>query len=430
MPHDNERNDATLVSVEREHRQCCANAWREDARARTFDFCERNDGGGASDSSDFGCVLAPTSKHSDDDDEQRAPVWYCRARGLVVNTSAISIGASDLTIPTAAQKGLWRGRALLVGCPLRRSLLDTPKRFGMLMRTVLPAALGELPHAAHAALINGEGGAAAVGDADDGGAGGGAGGGADGGAGGGAGGDEDDDRTVVFIARYSVKNFFLAHFDLLQVAAILLHERGADFALGTQLVFMPPDKANHGWWGPQASLWSSLSDAPALSYIDWARAATRRAKSRRSRLGGAGDGDLGLLPVRRAILALSGHHSVYGRGLIGRALERRCDRCGTAAHGEPRLARVSPFYRLVLSTALERAGLLYLAESSARHAVGIWISRGKGLGHGYGSKVVYLIAIRIEARSHLLIPHDQPRVVSRRISSYLVVSQSHRVGGA
>ena len=41
--------------------------------------------------------------------------------------------------------------------------------------------------------------------------------------------------TTVFVARYSVKNFFLAHFDLLQVVAILM-QLGDDFERRAQLV--------------------------------------------------------------------------------------------------------------------------------------------------------------------------------------------------
>ena len=100
----------------------------------------------------------------------------------------------------------------------------------MLVRTILPAALGELSSAARSAL-EGAAGADAMADGagveqgqsfGDGGAGG----------DGGVGGDGGDEPTVVFVARYSVKNFFLAHFDLLQVVSILLHARGAQFSHG------------------------------------------------------------------------------------------------------------------------------------------------------------------------------------------------------
>ena len=76
--------------------------------------------------------------------------------------------------------------------------------------------------------------------------------------GGDKGGGGGSTRPLVFVGRYSVKNFFLAHFDLLQVMSILLHALGPEAAREAQLVFVPPDKANHGWWGPHKLLWASL----------------------------------------------------------------------------------------------------------------------------------------------------------------------------
>ena len=44
-----------------------------------------------------------------------ASVWYCEARHLLINMSAISLGSSDLSVPTSSQKGLWKARALAKG---------------------------------------------------------------------------------------------------------------------------------------------------------------------------------------------------------------------------------------------------------------------------------------------------------------------------
>jgi hypothetical protein len=44
-----------------------------------------------------------------------------------------------------------------------------------------------------------------------------------------------------------VKNFFLAHYDFLQVCAILLHALGPKMGADAQLVFVPPDKVHQPW---------------------------------------------------------------------------------------------------------------------------------------------------------------------------------------
>ena len=133
-------------------------------------------------------------------------------------------------------------RALLLDCPLRWSALTRPRRFGMLMRQLLPGALGEqrardatragggdMAAKDGSAAKDGTDAAGAGGDGGNGGDGGeGGGGGDDGGEGGGGGGrdhsgaqgvDASASRSAptVFVARYSVKNFYLAHYDLLQV---------------------------------------------------------------------------------------------------------------------------------------------------------------------------------------------------------------------
>ena len=326
----------------------------------------------------------------------------------MVNTSAVSVGSDDLTIPTPSQKGLWQRRALLLDCPLLTSALSEPRRFGMLLRQLLPLPLAEL----RASSLGGDvlaGVQARLGT----------------GAHGGQDEDSEDEPTIVFVARYSVKNFFLAHFDLLQVASIVLHALGPEPRARTRLVFIPPDKANHGWWGPQRLLWASFSEIPPVSFVEWI--AEERALSGAggggaggggaggggTGGGGAGGGGAALLPVRRAIFALSGLHSVYGRGSIGRALEGVCAPCATADGATKRLTRVSAFYRLFIHAALHRmhrmslfqlpAPLAPLAAAAAdggggRNArdgpwleggllYGVWISRGKGLGHGYGKTV-------------------------------------------
>ena len=308
----------------------------------------------------------------------------------MVNTSAVSVGSDDLTIPTPSQRGLWQRRALLLDCPLLTSALSEPRRFGMLLRQLLPLPLAELRASSLGgdvlAGVQARLGAGAHGGQDE---------------------DSEDEPTIVFVARYSVKNFFLAHYDLLQVASIVLHALGPEPRARTRLVFIPPDKANHGWWGPQRLLWASFSEIPPVSYVEWI--AEERALSGAGG-GGAGGGGTALLPVRRAIFALSGLHSVYGRGSIGRALEGACAPCATADGATKRLTRVSAFYRLFIHAALHRMSLFQLPAPPAPLAAaaadggggrnardgpwleggllyGVWISRGKGLGHGYGKTV-------------------------------------------
>mgnify|MGYP006153512071 CR=1 FL=1 len=96
-------NDANLASSELSYRKCCEDAWRSRLRVRETEFCE----GAASDmsapSSRLTCVDGPQS-----DGSAVPAIWYCTARGLIVNSSAISVGSDDLSVPTTAQKGLWR----------------------------------------------------------------------------------------------------------------------------------------------------------------------------------------------------------------------------------------------------------------------------------------------------------------------------------
>ena len=376
-------------------------AWRAHWRGHSVDFCEKGD----ATPSTLACIEATDPKlrragkaaeeQDDDDDDddssssssdsnggggsssssKDATVWYCEGHKLHVNTSAISLGSSDLTVPTSNQKGLWKHRALLLDCPLDTSALERPKRFGMLSKQLLPSALASLPHGAAFDAAR-ESFAAGIPTADA-------------------------ATTVVFIARYSVKNFFLAHFDLLQVASILLHALGPDLGRdSTQLVFLPPDKANQGWWGPHKPLWATLSKREPLSYAEWLAAskdhrggATSRlitipapeSGGSRRRSGGGGQQPSLLIPVQRAIFALSGHHSVYGRGLIGRGIEKACGKCDTTSKAK---ARVSAFYRVLLNTAVSiPRSLAQHVSGSAARAVGLWISRGRGLGNGYGNKV-------------------------------------------
>ena len=312
-----------------------------------------------------------------------ASAWYCEARQLFVNLSAIRLGSSDLAIPTSAQKGLWRPRALLLRCSLRWAALKAKNQFGMLMRQLLPGALGEYreKEPSGAGSTSEAAGVAAAVTASDGAA-------------------LSSPPVVVFVARYSVKNFFLAHYDLLQVATILLHALGPEMAAGNgpktsaQLVFVPPDKANQDWWGLKP-LWQAFSSLPILSFAEWAAEEGRRTPQRSLAKSTAQPSRL--VPVRRAIFALSGQHSVYGRGTIGRAIEKVRAPCAVVAAATfPRMRKLSAVYRPFLRVALAIHGLLYLpppgggggGESpSSRVFRGVWISRGKGLGRGYGKTV-------------------------------------------
>ena len=390
LPRNHSRNDGELVAAEHSYRRCCTTAWRESSRVRTIDYCEEEapqwqpmEDGKDRGPSRLTCINPP----GDMGDASSSVAWYCQAHELVVNSSAISVGALELATPTAAIHGLLRPRALLLSCKLRWRALQKPKRFGMLMRHLLPSALGEISPGwrdTSAPAQKGRIDELADGQANH-----------------GDGSDAPSERVVVFVTRYSVKNFFLAHFDLLQVAAILSHALGPDFSERVQLVMLPPDKSNRGWWGPQAQLWSSFSDLPAISYATWIK--QQRQRRHQQRLHGqsesSGSGAL-LLPVRHAILALSGYHSVYGRGVIGRQMEAICDgRCVAGKGVAARLQRVSAFYRQFVNLALERAGLLYLPSPYALatqrpggnrgdgRREGLWISRGKGLGRGYGQTV-------------------------------------------
>ena len=338
-PAATEQDSTSLAASEAAYRACCSEAWRAASAAPT-EYCEPSEAHNAHSASQFTCFDAPTEASAVA--RGRSPVqatWYCEARWVALNTSAISIGSADLKVPTSGQRGLWKPRALLLACPLRTSQLRQPKRFGMLVRQLFPNALGELAPANALATFDAAGrdhrehadrprrAPETEADLD-------------------VGSTErhgsrereaheaEAERTVVFVARYSVKNFFLAHFDLLQVAAIVLHALGPDASAQARLVMLPPDKANHQWWGPQRLLWSSFTQEPPLSYVEWlALRRAQRPTTQRQRSE--------LLPVRRALFAVSGLHSVYGRGVVGRALERVCDRCRAGVGVAPALARVS-----------------------------------------------------------------------------------------
>lgn len=199
-PRERKREVGTLAGSEHEYRSCCARAWRDPSRNAAIEFCDQEtDATGDRATSQLTCFSAPSLKaigHS----SSSTPAWYCDARRLVVNTSAVSIGSDDLTIPTPSQKGLWQRRALLLDCPLRTSALSEPRRFGMLMRQLLPVPLAELRASSVgrdvlAGVLARLGTDAHRGQDED----------------------SEDEPTIVFVARYSVKNFFLAHYDLLQV---------------------------------------------------------------------------------------------------------------------------------------------------------------------------------------------------------------------
>ena len=421
--------DPMLEALESGYRSCCAAAWQAHWRHREVEFCDASAAAAGIDShapvSRLTCLEVPPSMAATGVDSEaaadggdggggdgggkagstptdKASTWYCEARHLRVNASAVRLGSSDLSIPTPSQKGLWKPRALLLKCALRWAALKAKGRFGMLMRQLLPGALGEEKAPTPEEDVQEE-------EEEE------------GKEGKEAGKEEQQEEeakaasTIVFIGRYSVKNFWLAHYDLLQVASILLHALGPSMAAGNtskgghaaQLVFIPPDKANHDWWGPHKPLWQAFSTLPILSYSEWVDAERRRAMAAfRARAASRSDAAKGppplLIPVKRAIFALSGQHSVYGRGAIGRGMEKVCAACGpsdaassssssaASSAAARRMGRVSAFYRPFLSVALSYHGLLYLPPppTSARPSHrGLWISRGKGLGNGYGKTV-------------------------------------------
>ena len=395
-----------LAEREEAFRSCCGAAWRKSWRDKRVEFCEpEEDEGAPSDGSSLSCL-----ESSGAGPLTEAGAWFCEARHLTLNTSAIHVGNASLSVPTPAQKALWQPRALLLGCRLRQERLRRPKLFRMLLRHLMPAAVAELGPEARLDLSLGPRGepsrpepeaaaaAAAAAVAS------------------GATAAAADRGVTVFVARYSVKNFFLAHYDLLQaittLAQLVLQSRlrcmhayswspssahyvytqvvailtqlGDDFSERAQLVFMPPDKANHGFWGPQRALWSSLTDAPALSFVEWVRLQPQWGESR-------------LVRVPHAVFALSGFHSVYGRGPVGHAFEAACGPCTATAGGSGGGAqvsqvrdRVSPFYRAFLGLSLARLGQLEPSTAAATPAHwlrALWISRGKGHGGAYGSTV-------------------------------------------
>lgn len=51
--------------------------------------------------------LPPSPPPSPPSPQKSATAWYCEATNLLLNTSASSLGSSNLTVPTSAHKGLW-----------------------------------------------------------------------------------------------------------------------------------------------------------------------------------------------------------------------------------------------------------------------------------------------------------------------------------
>ena len=113
---------------------------------------------------------------------------------------------------------------------------------------------------------------------------------------------------------------------------------GDDIGERAQLVLVPPDKANHAWWGPQRALWSSLTAGPALSFVEWMRRQPQQGGSR-------------LVRVPHAVFALSGRPAVWK---VGPCPQRRPPR------------RASPRGRL------DGAGRASTAESAAQAAQQPW----------------------------------------------------------
>mgnify|MGYP007078087515 CR=1 FL=1 len=374
---------SSLEASEAAYVECCAANWQHHWRDKRLQLCKRDGGdssdlgGGAEASGDGGsgtgrlwCDVAS----SDTGDA----AWFCEARGLVVNSSAIGLGSEDVSVPTPAQKGTWGRRALLLPCVLRTESLHKRKLFRMLLAHVFPAALAA---ATPAALANAHSAPDALPKA-------------------GADGVLHRPRVVVFVVRYSVKNFWLAHYDLLQLTAVLLRAIGPNFAAVSQLVFVPPDKANHAHWGAQLALWRALTDAPPLSYVEWIRLTAQKHAA-------PTDEPRPLVRIERTVFAISGLHSVYGRGTIGHAIEAACMTCGrpratavkTTAASPVQMAMArertrsgrydgtSAFYRVFLSHALRRLGHLVPPPLDGRALPALWIRRGKGVGGGYSLRV-------------------------------------------
>ena len=185
---------SSIAEREEAYRSCCGAAWRKTWRGKRVEYCEPDEAA-STDGSSFSCLESDASGPLSEDG-----AWFCEARQLTLNSSAVRVGNASLAVPTSSQKALWRPRALLLGCRLRRQALRRPKLFKMLLKHMLPDAVAELGPGAHAAdpPAEEEAAAAAAG-------------------------------VTVFVARYSVKNFFLGHFDLLQLTAVLL-QLGDDFS--------------------------------------------------------------------------------------------------------------------------------------------------------------------------------------------------------
>ena len=210
-----------LAQREEAFRSCCGAAWRRSWRGKRVEFCEpEEDEGAPSDASSLSCL-----ESSGAGPLTEAGAWFCEARHLTLNTSAIHVGNASLSVPTPSQKSLWRPRALLLNCRLRQERLRRPKLFGMLLRHLMPAAVAELGPRARldlslgpraelsrselAAAAGSAGGSSSSSSA------------AAAAAGAAVAAGAAGHGVTVFVARYSVKNFFLAHYDLLQALAAL-----------------------------------------------------------------------------------------------------------------------------------------------------------------------------------------------------------------
>ncbi|KAJ1637513.1 hypothetical protein T492DRAFT_301475 [Pavlovales sp. CCMP2436] len=124
-------------------------------------------------------------------------------------------------------------------------------------------------------------------------------------------------------------------------------------------------------------------------------------------------GDDGLHWFGHVVVALSGAHSISGRGPVGRALDASCGAraCGveggSAAHSlwDWGLGHLPPFYRALVGASLASFAQLTPGPPLPRPAAGararvLWLTRGAGVGAGYAKTVARRCVNEEEVLAH------------------------------
>lgn len=405
-------SEGAAAEAEAGYRRCCESAWQplsggaaELSALGTGELCEAVPGAVAP--SSLRCWHVPrglggssrrpagSSRAVGGGGSGGAPVvWFCLASRIALDLSSGWLRTFNYSTPTVSNKNTYPSGSLqLRGCSLTPAISALHFGSGTLAR-ILPRALLALPHAPPArpfaaresassgsveavraadasvlppavahALTQGQ--ARAQGQVWT---------------------QGQPSVLTLLVVRISPKNLYHGHWDIANVFALLVALRADNSLRGSggrasgrprvRLVFVPPDKANRSpqpLWGPHLPLWQALADEPLTSALE---------------LSGRADAPADMqFWFESAAIALSGAHSVSGRGPVGRALDAACGGSACAAQRGPE-AHLPPYYRGLVGRALAAFAQLRPALPPPLHGGrgvrALWLTRGAGLGGRLG----------------------------------------------